>query len=232
MPRSYDDTAVDLQGTPIHVRQVKRILPSSDAEQAVHKAVVEYAAKVVETGRNLVVSAILSTATWHTNAWFESLFAPEVTDADKMKLTFDDKAHAAELKASVDVVQKTCAWIHTGMSSEHSIKIRELADTSYGYVSTYTGRAGRPQGDIHINRSLLVKQDWKSAVLTYIHEASHKFAQTKDHGNKGYVTAEGKYGERGLTTAQARVNADSYAWFIWMLAPYKLRALPPKAPSV
>jgi hypothetical protein len=77
------------------------------------------------------------------------------------------------------------------------------------------------RGDIRLQRSMFgggaydaaISND-DMAVLTFIHEATHKYASTADHGNDGYIHNDGQsFWANGLTMAQALNNADSYAWF-------------------
>ena len=76
------------------------------------------------------------------------------------------------------------------------------------------------RGDIHIDRCLLEDANFDMGIVTLIHEASHKYASTEDHGEPGYFNEEtyGGYRAAGLTAAEARNNADSYAFFVFLLA--------------
>jgi hypothetical protein len=55
-----------------------------------------------------------------------------------------------------------------------------------------------------------------------------------DRGRREYrvYSDAGNYGQSGLTLAEARINADSYAWFVWLLAPYNMRMAVPEAPPL
>ncbi len=84
-------------------------------------------------------------------------------------------------------------------------------------------RAGETvsRGDIRVKRNLLGPGAYSAdisnadlAVITFIHEAHHKYASLADHGDDGYIYNDGSgYWDDGLTTAQALNNADTYAWF-------------------
>jgi hypothetical protein len=76
------------------------------------------------------------------------------------------------------------------------------------------------RGDIHIDRSLLTAENLDMGIVTLIHEATHKFASTEDHGTAGYFNEDCYAGYRapGLTSAQALNNADSHAFFAFLLA--------------
>ncbi|WP_082457870.1 M35 family metallo-endopeptidase [Pseudomonas sp. EGD-AK9] len=52
------------------------------------------------------------------------------------------------------------------------------------------------------------------AIRYLIHEASHLYADTKDHSERGYTDNAGNYRQPGLTKEEALNNADSYACFI------------------
>lgn len=48
-------------------------------------------------------------------------------------------------------------------------------------------------------------------VRYLIHEATHLYAGTIDHADRGYVNNDGQYRQGGLTQEEALNNADSYA---------------------
>lgn len=82
-------------------------------------------------------------------------------------------------------------------------------DLTEGYVSNY----GNRQGDIHVTRDYIMNNRFQ-AVRTLIHEASHRFAQTDDFDEQGYMEADGSdFREPGITAEQCLRNADSYAYF-------------------
>lgn len=82
-------------------------------------------------------------------------------------------------------------------------------DLTEGYVTDY----GHRQGDIHVTRDYIMNNRFQ-AVRTLIHEASHKFAQTDDFDEQGYIFADGSdFREPGITAEQCLNNADSYAYF-------------------
>ena len=110
-----------------------------------------------------------------------------------------------------------------GLSANHGIKIVDLAEGKYGYVSNY---GGGHQGDIHLAKGPILAGNEPLVVMTYIHEASHKFAQTTDHGGKGYLNSHSRdleYTEPGLTWREALENADSYAGLVLRLSNTILR---------
>lgn len=121
-----------------------------------------------------------------------------------------------------------------GIVGSHDVKMTE-ADNAKGpnYVNIHrtqkpssstvtnmqTGRAENI-GTIHISREK-VQNSPGYAMVTYIHEATHRYAGTVDYGDTGYFFLTNylngggvQWREPGLTAAQALTNADSYALFV------------------
>lgn len=109
-----------------------------------------------------------------------------------------------------------------GITSDFNLKIRRenrhnlnaSPNNTMGYVRKYM-RGGEVQrrGDIHISQDFLTHQYLGPVV--FIHEATHKFANTKDHE---YMNETGfSYRENAITTEQCLENADSYAHFTMRL---------------
>jgi hypothetical protein len=132
-----------------------------------------------------------------------------------------DPTRKSTLKA-FDVIFNT--W--KGITADHTIK---LADSPY--VTKF--------GEIHLNYNDFVvgnRPILQARVWRYIHEATHKFAGTRDIGvgiwtmltdgasekcylNAGAALKESKIGYRlpGLGPDDALKNADSYAGFVVLL---------------
>lgn len=93
-----------------------------------------------------------------------------------------------------------------------SHKVKSLKDGATQYI----GRA-------HVDREYITNdsaENRKRAILTFIHEATHRYAGTVDYDDQGYISATTylagngiRFRETGLDTAQALTNADSYAVF-------------------
>jgi len=132
--------------------------------------------------------------------------------------------------AAVNTVKAVLSTTAGSLRHPHGIKIRE-DDDAYGYVNLrYSGRKHltngtifydsdgdriHSMGEIHIDKATL-RSDMTMAVITYIHEATHRFANTDDHGDSGYFKSDGSdYGAPGLNWQQALNNADSYAYFVY-----------------
>lgn len=124
-----------------------------------------------------------------------------------------------------------------GLSGTNTIKVYSKAENdpqkrTAGYVNNYFAKSGNQKhrnlgiyhgangakaaykGDIHMGISTVKKGSQLSNAVTFIHEATHKYASTTDFGEKGYTSEFGLYREAGLTTAQALMNAESHARFV------------------
>jgi hypothetical protein len=79
--------------------------------------------------------------------------------------------------------------------------------------------------NIHLAFAFLF--DEEASAHTIVHEASHKFAETKDHA---YWNTTAKRFKKKLTCKKAIDNADSYAGFAMDFDPAMMR-IPPRVPS-
>jgi hypothetical protein len=230
MPRIYKATTVEIGGTKVHVNQVFGYGS---------ELVTDYTKLVVETGQALVKHILTLKRDWPSDDYFKKYFDPE-SDEELLDQTVRgaeigeegarDSRSRTELVILARQIYENYWKILVGMTREHSIKVADIGDP-LGYVSNYENRTGLLQGDIHINKRTISRNEWSKVVITYIHEASHKFAHTRDHGDMGYIAKNGEYVKRGLTREKACVNADSYAWLAWMSAPHAMRlAIPPAPP--
>jgi hypothetical protein len=132
----------------------------------------------------------------------------------------------------IETILKKLELVMNGINAKINVKVAP-DDGAYGYVGYKTGISGIARGifsgrhnfgtrngsivtrgDIHIDQDTL--DDAQLAVITFIHEATHKYASTADHGKSGYLENDGLTFEApGLTPVQALNNADSYAWFCY-----------------
>ena len=118
---------------------------------------------------------------------------------------------------------------YNGLNSDVTLKLG--ADGGYGYVRQHHVPARTPgsfsAGDgtalthegrtIHISKKCMLRSA-DIGVITVIHEASHKYANTFDHGDAGYRKEDDSgWWEPGLTVDQALNNADSYACFAFRI---------------
>lgn len=142
------------------------------------------------------------------------------------------KTGATPSQQDVQTVLKKLELVMNGINLKINVKVAP-DDGAYGYVGFKTGfkgvmrgifsprhnlgkRGGKTvsRGDIHIDRDTL--DDAELSIITFIHEATHKYASTADHGDSGYLENDGLTFEApGLTKQQALNNADSYAWFCY-----------------
>ena len=157
---------------------------------------------------------------------------PEVRsnmDAD-IAVVFQACFRCAPDPAAVMTAKAVLTTTYNSLRKPHGIKIRN-DDDAYGYVNlSYGGRrhltngvvfyddegdAIHRMGEIHIDKAT-VRNDMTMAVITYIHEATHRFVNTDDHGDQGYFRSDGSdYSQPGLSWQQALRNADSYAYFVY-----------------
>ena len=126
------------------------------------------------------------------------------------------------IRATLELVQNGMNNGNLSLKTDNSSSKRlqgfgiAAGDTQYieGYVRG-VGTTG--VGDIHVKRDYITNNR-RQAVRTFIHEATHRFANTKDFGESGYMEADGSaFRAAGLTKDQAIVNADSYAYFCMSL---------------
>lgn len=206
-PRAYTTTDKMVGTAKVHVKQV---LGFANA------GVVTNLTDAILFSQRAVRFA-LGLTNLEQNELFLKFFGPDAMDGTRH--TRDYVARTAP-----GLVKSVLSKILAGITSEHSVKVADLG-TSEGYVSSYEHRApGAQQGDIHINKRNLDGRNFGLSAITYIHEASHRFAQTHDHGKKGYCDGEGVYKGEGLTAQEACNNADSYAWFVWAVASEEQKA--------
>jgi hypothetical protein len=116
--------------------------------------------------------------------------------------------------------------VQNGITLKHRLKIHDIptspdddpnrAVNAWGYVRW---KSDGTRGSINMHRELFApggRDQSQQRLVTFIHEASHKYADTKDHpgGNfEGDSDAAGYKNPGLLTTQQAIDNADSYGWF-------------------
>jgi hypothetical protein len=68
-------------------------------------------------------------------------------------------------------------------------------------------------GDILVTRDHIMNNRFRT-VRVLIHEATHKFAQTDDFDEQGYMWSAGSdFRAPGIPSARCLNNADSYAYF-------------------
>lgn len=113
------------------------------------------------------------------------------------------------------------AILDTSKGINKQLPIKIYADKGvYGYVNIESiGKKVVRMGDVHVSPGLFSeKKNLHLAIVTFIHEATHRFAGTDDFGDKGYIDNDGnKFWKSGITKSNALENADSYAWFIYKI---------------
>ena len=190
----YGSSTFNAGGTRIKLQQVLGYGSSQ---------VSEYVKLAVTDAKDRLL-LVLGYQKYRESIAFQKYFNPQA-----LEHPFDEDVAASTVKS---VLQKMAL----GLSANHGIKIVDLAQGKYGYVSNYG--AGH-QGDIHLAKGPILAKKLDLVAMTYIHEASHKFAQTKDHGGRGYLASRNlEYAEPGLTWSEALDNADSYAGYVIRLS--------------
>lgn len=217
---SWDHTATV---APAHGKKVR--IKTQHSELGLTDLETEQAAGVVAESRR-ILQQVIAWVAWpagnrdRLNRHFGRYFlTPAPTNDDR--------------NACIVVLEKTM----NGVGSKINLKVTATSDDAYGYVGYETGAKGVlrgvfsprhnlgtrggatvSRGDIHIRRDLLAADQFGLGVITFIHEATHKYASTRDHGDSGYINNEGTdFDAPGLTAAQALNNADSYAWFCYAM---------------
>jgi len=112
-----------------------------------------------------------------------------------------------------------------GLSGDTTLKLG--ANGNFGYVTASVVNAGHvgsvidEDGDhisynnhtLHVSKKRILKNSDIGAI-TIIHEASHKYANSFDHDDRGYREADDSdWWTSGLTKSEALNNADSFAYF-------------------
>ena len=187
------------------------------------------AAEVVATARTYVANAkrLASAATW--------------SDATKAAATkcFLTPAGGPDEKTRLLII-KVLTMTSAGIAGNTTIKVGSSADAN-GYVNLHKdflhkftsnkvtdlkSNKSTYIGDAHVDRAYIASgtENRPRAILTFIHEATHRYAGTVDFDDKGYISATNYFAgngimfrEPGLTAAQAAINADSYAVFTYEL---------------
>lgn len=136
--------------------------------------------------------------------------------------------------ADVSTVRAVLTTINHSLSRPYGVKVNMDGEDTLGYVKrSYSGRPHLVNGMHHFDKDgdlitsrgeihvCLPAIDTGSdmATITLIHEAGHKFANLRDHGDKGYFDENNHtYMANGLDWKEALVNADSYAIYCYKVA--------------
>jgi hypothetical protein len=136
--------------------------------------------------------------------------------------------------ADVSTVKAVLTTLNNSLSRSYAVKVNTDNDGTLGYVKrSYDGRPHLVNGMNHFDSDgdqisrrgeihvclLAIDKGNDMATITLIHEAAHKFANLRDHGNRGYFDNNNRtYCTGGLTHEEALLNADSYAVFCYKVA--------------
>ncbi|PZN92803.1 MAG: hypothetical protein DCF31_14830 [Alphaproteobacteria bacterium] len=221
----WDSTSRKINGKSVNIAHTKLSGPLSDSA-------IGNAGAVVDASRTMLQTAISATS---ADNWSDAAKAA----AAKLFLTDASGPSDAERKA----INKVLRMTKDGLGGTATIKVGSSADAN-GYVNLHKDwkhkiflsnkvkslGSGKNEyvGRQHVDRSYF--EDFNAenrtrAILTYIHESTHRYAGTVDFDDQGYVSATTYIGngsirfrEPGISKAQALVNADSYAVFVCEIA--------------
>jgi hypothetical protein len=150
--------------------------------------------------------------------------------APKVAAVFTECFKCAPDPGSITTAKSVLTTVSNSLKKAHGVKVRN-DDDAYGYVNiAFGGRkhltngmvfhdsdgdAITRMGEIHVDK-MTIRSNMTMAVITYIHEATHRFSNTDDYGDQGYFKSDGSdFVAPGLTWQQALNNADSYAYFVY-----------------
>jgi hypothetical protein len=142
---------------------------------------------------------------------------PKIKGAVRKYFKADDGATIRSIIAKLELVKGGFSSGKLVMKTDNSSSERlqslgvDAGDVQYieGYVRNASNGG---KGQIHVSRDYVMNNRYQ-AVRTFIHEATHKFANTDDFDEQGYIFADGSdFRQPGITAAQCLNNADSYAY--------------------
>ena len=198
-------TTRELGGHTVHLRHKGPWLSNADTNAILGQ--VQTAKSMLSATIAAIYNGVIGSAKRHAETYFLIPNPPGPT--------------AEQCRRIMEVLELT----YNGLNSDVTLKLG--ADGNHGYVRPHRVPAGTPgsimDGDgihwtneghaIHIDkRDMLRNADL--GVITLIHEATHRYANTWDHGLAGYRKEDDSdWRLPGLTVAEALHNADSYAHF-------------------
>lgn len=201
MKRLYHSSAVKVSDAgDIRIKH-KELFLSDKMKKATEQVVTDARWKVTRTVALLNLSPLQDTVKANFSKYFKSGATPTSNELNDVKSILE--------------------LIMNGINADVSIKVRkvnssllepdekDIKDHVEGYVTT----RGGSKGDVHVVPSYIKSNSWQ-ATRVFIHEASHKYADTLDYDEQGYIFADGSdFREPGIVADQCRKNADSYAYF-------------------
>lgn len=221
----WESTARKINGKSVNIAHTKLTGALSDQQ-------ISDAAAVVDASRTMVSNAVTLT---EGAVWSDKLKAA----AAACFLTDAGGPSEEERKA----INKVLGMTKSGISGSTTIKVGSSADAN-GYVNLHRDwkhklflshkvkslQSGKSEyiGRAHVDRSYIEnfsQENRARAIITFIHESTHRYAGTVDFDDMGYVSATTYLGngtirfrEPGLTKANALINADSYAIFTYHIS--------------
>lgn len=155
----------------------------------------------------------------NANAWVLHTLGREHAEVRDLLQKYFKTDTVAAYATVMSVLRRT----RDGMQAPQKIKIRSLGGGLTGMAGG--GFFGEHRKRIYLDIYAIAKYRVHGmedvGTRLYLHEATHSFAETNDHGDKGYLEeradfkcANDPYRAAGLTPKQALNNADSYAGFV------------------
>jgi hypothetical protein len=201
MKRLYHSSTVKVSDAGNIRIKHKELFLSDKMKKATEKVVTDARWKVTRTVALLNLSLLQDTVKANFSKYFKSGATPTANELNDVKSILE--------------------LIMNGINADVSIKVRKvnssilkpnqkhLKDRVEGYVTRRNGS----KGDVHVVPSYVESNSWQ-ATRVFIHEASHKYADTLDYGEKGYMFSDGSdFRQPGIVADQCRKNADSFAYF-------------------
>jgi len=137
-------------------------------------------------------------------------------------LTLYFKTGASASAGDTNAIIAVLELISNGINADVNIKVSQINKTYLDPGERQSDTEGYVRGtvgDIHVTPDY-IKNNPFQAVRTFIHEASHRYADTDDFDEQGYIKADGSdFREAGISNADCLKNADSYAYFVMKVAP-------------
>jgi hypothetical protein len=158
---------------------------------------------MIARARRLLFSTIAALNSGNANAEFARTYFTAVPTAAEWERI---KANLELIYGGLntDVTLKLGAGGHDGF-----VRARIFWHGPEEYSLDYRGHT------IHVNKKRMLSNEARGVIII-MHEASHKYANTEDHGRPGYRLADDSdWAAGGLTKAEALDNADSYAHFVY-----------------
>ncbi len=179
---------------------------------------IRHAREAWETANNRLYRTLALLAkplTPEIKEWAQLYFCQDLTGQDQLKkvveiLTATQKGLQQDTRLRVcDCIEKDETIGSDGIAPANSCRKGDP-----GAVKGMVDGLWWGYGDIHLREAIVTsdnREDSRLRCVTVVHEATHKFVGTHDHG---YFSLEGTYARREKVNVNTALqNADSFAWF-------------------